>query len=111
MPLSVLADPSKLHAVSSVHPKTSITGKLTDNGCPKIFENINPDRQSSEIFPVSSTSVPSPTGTTDPVKENAKTVVPLADTVNPLAVASPPAAPSTQPSCENWKPAISDVLE
>ena len=87
--------------MTSVHPKTSITGKLTDNGCPEIFENINPDRQSSEIFPVSSTRVPSPAGTTDPVNENAKTVVPLTDTVNPLAVASPPEAASTQPSCEN----------
>ncbi len=60
-------------------------------------ENINEERHSSDISPDSSTRVPSPAGTTDPVNENAKTVVPLAETVNPFAAASPPAAPSTQP--------------
>ena len=72
-------------------------GKLTTKDSPDIFEKINPDRQSSEISPESSTKVPSPAGTTDPVNENAKTVVPLADTVNPFAVASPPLAPVTHP--------------
>ena len=74
---------------------------------PFTSEKINPDRQSCVSSPESSTKLPSPAGTTDPVNENAKTVVPLADTVNPLVVASPPEAPVTHPLCENWNPAIS----
>ena len=69
----------------------------TDKAKPFISENIYSERQSSDISPESSTSVPSPAGTTEPVKENAKTVEPLADTVKPFAAASPPLAASTHP--------------
>ena len=67
--------------------------------------------QPSVTSPSKTTKVPSPAGTTEPVNENAKTVEPLADTVKPFAAASPPLAPSTHPLWENWKPAISSVLE
>ena len=45
-----------------------------------------------------STNVPAPAGITEPVKENPRTVVPLAEIINPAAAASPPAAPDAQPS-------------
>ena len=49
----------------------------------------------------STTRVPEPAGITEPVNENPRTVLPLAETVKPFAAASPPAAPVTQPLCEN----------
>ena len=54
--------------------------------------------QSKLTSPPSSTNVPMPAGTTDPVNENPKTAVALEDTLNPLASASPPPALVTQPS-------------
>ena len=45
--------------------------------------------------------VPTPAGITEPVNENARTTVPLAETVNPFAAASPPPALVTHPLCEN----------
>ena len=73
----------------------------TSKALPFISENINSDKQSSETSPESSTSVPLPAGTTEPVNENASTVDPLAETVKPFAVASPPDAPVTHPSWSN----------
>ena len=49
------------------------------------------------MSPDSSTRTPEPASIDAPEKENASTVVALADTVNPSAAASPPAAPVTQP--------------
>ena len=62
---------------------------------------MNSDKQSSVILPESSTRVPFPAGTTEPVNENANTVDALAETVNPFEVASPPDAPVTHPSWLN----------
>ena len=54
--------------------------------------------QSKLTSPPSSTKVPIPAGTTDPVNEKPKTVVALEDILNPLDSASPPPALVTQPS-------------
>ena len=82
----------------------------TSREFPPASENINSDKQSSETSPSSSTNVPEPAGITEPVNENAKTVLPLEEIVKPFAAASPPVAPVTQPLCPNWNPAISAVL-
>ena len=73
-----------------------------------ISDNIKSVIQAS---PSTSTVVktPLPAGTTEPEKENPKTVPPPVDTVNPAASASPPEALTT-PSRPNWKPAISVSL-
>ena len=71
-PSSVFAVSSKLHAESSVHPKTSINGKLTCKASPETSENIKFDIQPSVTSPSKTTKVPSPAGTTEPVNENAK---------------------------------------
>ena len=63
------------------------------------------DKHPEFILPSKVTNVPSPAGTTEPVKENPKTALPLAETVNPAAAASPPPAETTStPVISNWKP-------
>ena len=49
--------------------------------------------------PSSAEPLPKPTeaGITEPVNENPRTALPLAETVKPFASASPPPAPVTQP--------------
>ena len=74
--------------MSLVQPNTSTNGKPTTKGSPLLSEKTKLEIQSSVTSPSKTTKVPSPAGTTDP-----------------------PAAPSTQPLWENWKPAMSDVLE
>ena len=59
-----------------------------------------PDKPEADPFKSSSTSVPQPEGTTPPVNEKPRTVVPPAETVKPYVAASPPdaltiVAPST----------------
>ena len=78
----------------SIQP-VGVTDQFTTKAPPAASENMNADKQSSVIFPASSTNVPLPAGTTEPVKENARTTVPDAEMVNPFAVASPPLAPVT----------------
>ena len=69
----------------------------TESSEPSEAAKIKSDKQSWLTSPESSTSVPSPAGTTEPVNENPRTALPLAETVKPFASASPPPAPVTQP--------------
>ena len=87
----------------SVDPPSSAepSSNETSNASPIELEKIKSDKQSEEIFPANSSKVPEPEGITAPVKENAKTVLPLDERVNPFAAASPPLAPDTHPSWVN----------
>ena len=87
-------DPSPPPVSSSQYEKS------TD--CPREFDTTIPLNPVASPFKASEVRVPHPTGTTAPLNENPKTVLPPALTVNPADAASPPDAPDTVvPSTSN----------